>query len=373
MHRITVIAFAVLAGFASALLLSGVRDGAPPTLVVERVDPRGGRAEAAGDWAAVARRAAPAVAVVRARFGSDAATDAQGTAFAIDRQGHLISNDHVLVRAEGGETEVADQIWVDYPDGRQSRARIIGRAPDSDLVLLRALDARPASSLALGRSGDLELGDAVATMGAPAGLAGSLSIGVVSALGRAIPAPGGRFVINQAIQTDALIGPGSSGGPLLDADGDVIGVAAQFESRESGGAAGFAIPSDLLVRLLGRLREGGVVRQGLLGVTTETATDQLGRAHGAASPGALVQAVTAGSPAAEAGLVAGSRKVEFYGREVRVGGDVIVSLDDEPITSSADLAMEVSLSRPGRTVRLGVVRDGQARQVEVRLAARPGG
>lgn len=359
------------AGLAGALLVSG-GEGAPLTVTtLTGAAPPG---PAVRDWSAVARRVEPAIAVVRARTGADAATDAQGTAFAIDRDGWFVTNEHVVVSRDGdGAARVADEIWLDYPDGRRSRARLVGRDRDGDLALLRALDARPAAALTLADDDSLRVGQPVATLGAPGGLEGTLSVGVVSSLGRALPVARGPYSINGAIQTDALVSPGSSGGPLVDTRGAVVGVVGQFDSSPAGGrSAGFAIPVATLRASLPALRAGGAVRHGRLGVSGQTMTPQLaGRLGLDHTSGVLVQSVVADSPAAAAGLQTGDREISFYGQSLRAGGDLIVAIDGEPVGSAADLADLVASHRPGDQLHLTVLRGGSERALAVRIDARP--
>lgn len=345
-----------------------------PAVVVQQVPGRAAQPKPEDGWQALARRATPAVAVVRASFGSAGNGDAQGTAFAIAPGGWLITNEHVVVsREDGSEGAEAKEIWLDYPDGRHARARLVGRDPDLDLALLRAEGERPASTLRLGDSGTLRVGDRVATLGAPAGLQESLSVGVISALDRSLPAPGGRYSINDAIQTDARVAPGSSGGPLLDADGSVVGVVAQFEGTTGPGhGAGFAIPVSSLKARLGALRRGGVVRHAALGVTGETITAQMARELGLGSDrGVLVQRVVPESSAAKAGLRAGARSVAFYGRQLATGGDIIVSIAGKPVGSAAELAERISARAPGSQVDLELVRGSARMSVSATLGARP--
>ena len=199
------------------------------------------------------------------------------------------------------------------------------------------------------------------------------AVGVVSAIDRNIESLT-DFGIGDAIQTDAAINRGNSGGPLLDTRGRVIGINAQIKTESGDGAGvGFAIPVDTVKRSLDALRENGKVEYGYLGVSTQPLYPQLAqRLDLDVESGALVAEVVDGSPADEAGLSAGNRKIEFQGqREIAANGDVIVAVDGKRVTPAADLADVISLLPPGETVRLTLLRDGDRRTVEAKLGKRP--
>jgi S1-C subfamily serine protease len=232
------------------------------------------------------------------------------------------------------------------------------------------LDLTP---IELGSSSDLTVGQPVAAIGSPFGERQSLSIGVVSAIDRAIESLT-AFQIGNAIQTDAAINPGNSGGPLLDGRGRVIGINAQIKSTGGGGeGVGFAIPVNTVRRSLRELRADGEVDYGYLGVTSQPLYPQLAqRLDIEAETGALIVEVAQDSPAADADLEAGEETITFQGQpEIPADGDVIVAVDGERLTATADLADVISRRGSGDEVSLQVVRGGDERTVEVTLGERP--
>jgi S1-C subfamily serine protease len=264
---------------------------------------------------------------------------------------------------------------VRFSDSKIATAKVVGQDPSSDLALLqvdpKGLDLTP---LALGSSKRVQVGDPTVAIGNPFGLDRTLTTGVVSALQRSIPSLQRGFSINNVIQTDAAINPGNSGGPLIDAGGRVIGVNSQIET---GGASrgnigiGFAVPIDTAKEVIPQLRRGGTVKRAYLGVSTRTIDASLERLHLGVKDGALVQTVEPGSPAARAGLRGGDRQVDVGGEPVRVGGDIIVSVDDSRVKSADEFSQLIGSHRPGDVVRLQTIRDGGRRTVTVRLGRRP--
>lgn len=298
-----------------------------------------------------------------APFGPQGAQQAQGSGFVYDRQGHVITNQHVV--------DGADSVKVTFWNGTSYDAEVVGSDPSTDVAVLK-IDA-PASllqPLALGQSSAVAVGDQVVALGSPFGLEGTVTSGIVSALHREIESPNG-FAIADAIQTDAAINHGNSGGPLLDMQGKVIGVNAQIES-ESGGndGVGFAVPSDTVRLIADQLIESGSVEHAYLGVGVETipaaAADELGTV-----PGVALASVRSGSPAAKAGLQAATSTETVDGQEYLAGGDVVTKLDGAAVESAAELRSLIDARRPGETIRLTVVRDGATRTVTVTLASRP--
>jgi S1-C subfamily serine protease len=213
----------------------------------------------------------------------------------------------------------------------------------------------------------------VAAIGSPFGESQSLSVGVISATGRDIESLT-AFRIGNAIQTDAAINHGNSGGPLLDQRGAVIGINSQIESTGGGGeGVGFAVPVDTVRRSLGELRTKGHVDYAYLGVSTQELYPQLADRLGLpVKHGALVASVEPNGPAAKAGIEAGKGKVEFQGqKDIPQGGDAIIAVDGKPITQSADLPNQIGLKSPGDTVRLTLLRGNDRRVVTVTLTPRP--
>ena len=259
---------------------------------------------------------------------------ATGTGFAI-AGGRIVTNQHVVAGAE----LVAVRLG-----GRRARARVLGSDASTDLAILRLARERARSlpTLPLGRSADVRPGDTAIAIGNPFGLARTLTAGVVSAVGRRITAPDGAR-IRDAIQTDAAVNPGNSGGPLLDGRGRVIGVIAQ--SRGDG--LSFAVPIDTLRRIAQELERRGEVRRAYLGVSTSDPER---------GPGALVVEAVPGAPAAKAGLRDGDVILSIDGRRVRDSDDVVTAIEDQ---------------RPGRRVEIEYRRGSVTRSLEVKLGVRP--
>ena len=286
-------------------------------------------------------------------FGGEEEQQAQGSGFVFDRQGTIVTNQHVVDGAES----IRVRLW----NGTTYTAELVGTDPSTDLAVIKV--EAPESVLAplsLGDSNDLEVGATVVAIGSPFGLEGTVTSGIVSALHRQMTAPN-DFTITDSIQTDAAINHGNSGGPLLDTSGRVIGVNAQIES-ESGGndGIGFAIPSNTVRSIVSQLLESGTVEHAYLGVTMVSVPE-----------GVAVTEVRPGTPAAEAGLrpATGSRTVD--GQDIPTGGDVIVALDGAAVSSSAELQSAVDANLPGDTVSITVLRSGERKTIDVTLGTRP--
>ena len=305
-------------------------------------------------------------------FGGAQKSEATGSGFVIDASGDILTNNHVI----DGATR--DSITVSFADRKTVKATVVGKDPSTDLALLKVdpegLDMRP---LPLGSSKDVQVGDPTIAIGNPFGLDRTLTTGVVSALQRQIQAPNG-FAIKDVIQTDAAINPGNSGGPLIDSAGRVIGINSQIETGGSGSEGnvgiGFAIPIDTAKQILNNLKSGEVVQRAYLGVTSITVDGQFDALDMPADHGALVQTVEAGSPAATAGLRAGTIQATMQGSTdpVVLGGDVITKIDGTAVTSSDQLSQLVSAHKPGDRVKLEIVRKkGETKDVTVTLTKRP--
>jgi S1-C subfamily serine protease len=231
------------------------------------------------------------------------------------------------------------------------RAQLVGKDPSSDLAVLKIDPSQVAGGLrplTLGDSNAIAPGDQAIAIGSPFGLAGTVTVGVVSSLGRTIQSPNG-FPISNAIQTDAAINPGNSGGPLLDAKGQVIGVNSQIktESGDSNAGVGFAVPVETIKQVVPQIQSGGKIERAFLGVSNTTTDNQ---------SGAAVTGVVPGGPAAKAGLQQ---------------GDKIVAIDSRPISSSDDVSAAVAAHRPGQQAKVTVIRGGNRRTLTVTLGTRP--
>jgi S1-C subfamily serine protease len=273
-------------------------------------------------------------------------------------------------------------VYVKFPDGNEVAAKIVGADPNADVALLRinpaGLTLKP---LALGSSSHLIVGSPVAALGTPVGEQGTMTVGTISATNRSIQSLNqsssqGSFAITGAIQTDAAINHGNSGGPLVDAAGSVIGINSQIAPpSDSSGAStgiGFAVPVDAVKHSVDQLRAHGSVAYAYIGVSSLPLFPQLARRLGLpVKEGALIDAVTPGGPAAKAGLHGGSGKIRFDAQQYPTGGDVITKLNGHQLTQSVDLADAVVGLSPGQTVTLEVWRGGSRRDVKVTLGTRP--
>ena len=291
---------------------------------------------------------------------------AQGSGFVIDKDGHVVTNYHVV--------EGAKKVQVSFSDEEKKDATVVGTDPSTDIAVLKIQGAwsRSLTPLALGSSSAVEVGDAVVAIGNPFGLERTVTAGIVSALQRRIQAPNG-FQIDQAIQTDAAINHGNSGGPLLNANGDVIGVNAQIESESGGNVGiGFAIPIDTVKDVASQLIKDGKVEHAYLGVDIATITSDLAdNFRVPVDKGVLVQHVREGSPAADAGLKGGTMQVVLAGTTYWLGGDVITKADGQPLETSDQLASVVTSKQPGDSLDLEVHRGQETLNVTVELGRQP--
>jgi putative serine protease PepD len=270
---------------------------------------------------------------------SGAASTAEGSGFVLDKDGNIVTNQHVV--------DGATSIQVKFADGTKVSAKVVGQDASSDVAVIRVsgVDQSKLQPLALGDSSKVAVGDTVSAIGSPYGLQGSLSEGVVSALNRTITSPN-NYSLAGAIQTDAAINHGNSGGPLLDASGEVIGVNAQIEGNtgENTGV-GFAIPSNTIKRVSSQILSGDRVSHPFVGV-------QLSDADG----GASVASVTSGGPAADAGVHR---------------GDVITAVDGKKVDSSDAVVSAIQAHNTGDTVTLTVHRADSSHQIAVKLGNQP--
>jgi putative serine protease PepD len=287
----------------------------------------------------------------------------QGSGFVYDAEGHVVTNAHVV--------ENGDSFTVTFRDGSRHEARLVGADPSTDLAVIK-VDAPPAKlkPLRLADSDAVRVGDAVVAMGSPFGLEQTVTSGIVSALGREIQSIN-DFAIDDTIQTDAAINHGNSGGPLLNLRGEVIGVNAQIRS-ESGGndGVGFAIPSNTVKNIAGRLITGGEVEHAYLGVQSQT-IDQAASEALDIPRGAMITQVVEGAPASRTNLRAATGERTIQGEVYATGGDVITEVDGRAVDSADALRRAIDSHKPGDRVRLTVVRDGDERTVQVTLGERP--
>ena len=266
-----------------------------------------------------------------------------GTGFLIDPAGYILTNHHVVADAT--------RISVRLTDGRTLRAKRIGSDPDTDIALIKVESPRPLPHASLGDSDTLRVGEWVLAIGNPLAYEHTVTVGVVSFIGRKLF----NTALDRYIQTDAAINFGNSGGPLINARGEVIGINAAISSRAS--SIGFAVPINQASAILPQLRQTGRVSRGFLGVTPRTVDADLQRSLSlGASAGALVEDVEAGTPAERAGL-------RIY--------DVIVAVDGRPVRVHDELIEIIAARKPGTTATLQIVRDRRTMNVPVKLAERP--
>lgn len=315
-------------------------------------------------------RANPAVVNITeyVKEGSKVAPLGQGSGFVYDERGNIITNAHVV--------EGADELEVTFSDGTIELADLVGKDLNSDLAVVK-VKKLPAGvqPLPLGDINSLAVGQTVVAIGNPFGLEGTLTRGIISALGRSIPALT-PFTIPQAIQTDAAINPGNSGGPLLNLQGEVIGVNAQIETGGTTAAntgVGFAIPVSIIKLVVPDLIEKGKHEWAWLGVRGGTLNPWIREAMKLnVDKGAYIAEVVQGGPSDKAGLRGSSNTVTLRGRDIEVGGDVVVAINGQPVRSFDDLLIYVSLnSKPGDVVVLTILRNGKTQDVKVTLEPRP--
>jgi 2-alkenal reductase len=321
----------------------------------------------------------PGVVTIYAFFGGSTTQASQGSGFVVSREGYVLTNSHVITdvgeRGTGSAARPATDLYVEFSDRDRVKARIVGWDVFDDVGLIKVDSSdHTLTPLPLGDARLIRVGEPVAAIGSPFGNENSLAVGVVSAVHRSIESLTSDYDLVDAIQTDAAINHGNSGGPLFNAAGRVIGINAQIRS-ESGNAegVGFAVSIDSVRRSMEQLIAHGKVSYAYVGVTTEDLTPALARhLHLPISHGAIVDSVLAGSPGDKAGLHGATRREEFNGTVFGRGGDVIVAIDGRPVASAEDVIRLVSgRLRPDQTTTFTIVRGGHRREVPVVLAARP--
>jgi S1-C subfamily serine protease len=315
------------------------------------------------------------VVTVFAQYSGGDSREAQGSGFVVTKSGYILTSAHVVTEvADSGKATEANSVYIAFRDGDRIEAEIVGWDGYDDVALLRVdPEAHALDPVPLGDSSRVRAGDPVAAMGSPFGNEDSIAVGVVSAIRRSIDSLVSIYRVVDAIQIDAPITHGNSGGPLFDARGRVIGINAQIRS-DSGNAegVGFAIPINAAKRSMAQLIATGRVVYAYLGVTTETLTPTLARHLGyEPTRGAIVSAVRDESPAERAGLQGGDGRETFNGVRVTQGGDVIVAIDGKPVRSADDVVREISERLPGQTVAVTIVRDSDRKLMRVRLGSRP--
>jgi S1-C subfamily serine protease len=293
-----------------------------------------------------------------------------GSGFVYDDNGHIITNHHVV---SGG----GNRLDVTFPDGTVYRASLIGSDPSADIAVLyvEEVSKEKLLPLSLADSSKVRVGEHVAAIGNPFGLSGSLSTGIVSGVGRQIPAQDEEgFTIPDIIQTDAPINPGNSGGPLLNMRGEVIGInSAIYSTTGQFAGVGFAIPSNTIAQVVPSLITTGSYQHPWLGVAGRDMTPGIADRLGLYEPrGFLVMDVVAGSPAEKAGILKGNEDTIIDGIPIKLGGDVIIAVDNNTVRKIDDLLAYVEMEKSvGDDLELTILRQGKMMEVIATLAARP--
>jgi putative serine protease PepD len=288
-----------------------------------------------------------------------------GSGFVIDKDGHVVTNYHVI--------EGADEVLVNFSQDDGVAAEVVGVDPSTDLALLKIQEHRRAlTPIPLGDSSSVSVGDEVIAIGNPFGLDRTVTAGIVSALQRQILSPS-NFTIDKVIQTDAAINQGNSGGPLLNAEGDVIGVNTQIATAGSEGnvGIGFAIPANTVKSVVGELLENGKVDHSYLGVSMQDLTPEVAQYVNVPERGALIAQVYPGSPAEEAGLRGAEQTVVIDGQSYALGGDVVRRADGRAIRTSDDLRRIVAAMEPGDELELEVLRGEEELVITITLGTLP--
>jgi S1-C subfamily serine protease len=330
------------------------------------------------DPAAIYRNRAAGVVTIYSIYGSrGAATVAQGSGFVVSRDGVILTNSHVITTAgdAGGIVQPAGSVYVEFRDRDRVTAKVVGWDVFDDVGVLRVdPKSHVLTPLPLGDSSRVVVGEPVAAIGSPFGNENSLAVGVVSATLRSIESVTSRYNLVDAIQVDAPINHGNSGGPLFDAQGRVIGINAQIRS-DTGNAegVGFAVPINAARRSMTELLATGRVAYAYVGIAAEDLTPGIAKRFGyPVEQGAVITSVVPGSPGERAGLRGGSDERDFNGLAFTYGGDVLVAVDSLPIRSANDVVRAVAERlRPGQRSTFTIWRRGSRQRVPVVLGTRP--
>ena len=354
----------------SSTALSAVIPTAMPTVAPSA----SGLAAYEGTLEQIYQQVNPSVVHIEVTSASTAGSGS-GSGFVWDTQGHIVTNNHVV--------SGMDSINVVFSDGSMAAAKVVGADPDSDLAVIQVkVAAAQLQPVSLADSTQVKVGQFAIAIGSPFGERGTMTTGIISALGRSFPADssnvqGPGYSLPDMIQTDAAINPGNSGGVLVDAKGQVVGVTAAIESpvRASSGV-GFVIPSVIVNTVVPALIKDGKYVHSWLGLSAVTLTPDLAAANHlkADQRGVLISEVIAGGPADKAGLQGGNTQAIANGNSALAGGDVITSIDGQAVKQFEDVIIYLARStQVGQTITLDILRSGKTEQVKVLLAARPNG
>lgn len=300
---------------------------------------------------------------------------ALGSGFVWDKEGHIVTNNHVV--------EGATQVSVMFSDGFVVPATVVATDSYSDLAVIKVdMPANRLEPVKVASSANVAVGQTAIAIGNPFGLEGTMTVGIISAVGRSLPVSAGMqsqsgvtYSIPNVIQTDAPINPGNSGGVLLNISGEVIGVTSAIESTTRANAGiGFAVPSDIIAKVVPALIQGGKYEYPYLGISAATLNYNLNKAMNLKEDqrGVLVAEVTKGGPADKAGLRGSDHEIQQDGATLAVGGDIITQIDGKPVTTFDDMvAYLIESKSPGDTAHLTVLRNGDSVDVTITLGARP--
>jgi S1-C subfamily serine protease len=371
------VASGLIGGAATLAVGSAIWDGATTT-VVEEADPSSAAvanlAEEAepGSVGEIYRAAGPGVVQISSEvvstdpFFGERRGRSLGSGFVWDTEGHIVTNFHVV--------DGAEQVYVNFTQDDRLGAEVVGTDPSTDLALLKidVENKRALSPIPLGDSDAVRVGDEVVAIGNPFGLDRTVTRGIVSALQREIRAPN-NFTIDKVIQTDAAINRGNSGGPLLNAEGEVIGVNTQIATAGSEGnvGIGFAVPVNTVKKVVGELIASGRVDHAYLGITMADLNEEIARLFDLPERGVLIATVQPGSPADRAGLRGGDTNVVVEGTSYVLGGDVVLQVDGRDVDTADDLRSAVAEREPGDELKLRILRDRAEEDITVELGRQP--
>lgn len=294
-------------------------------------------------------------------------TNAVGSGFVFDKAGHIITNNHVVADTK--------KITVTFIDGTSYRAKIIGTDPYADIAVIK-LDISPEKlyPLPIGESSKLRVGEQITAIGNPFGLSGSMTSGIVSQLGRILPAQGTSFSISDVIQTDTAINPGNSGGPLLNMKGEVVGInTAIYSGDGSFSGVGFSIPSDTVLKIVPVIIKDGQYLHPWIGISTLDISPDIAEVLKLKdAKGILIMTVVKDSPADKAGLRGSSQTTIVDGIEYKVGGDIVLSIDGNEVRKIEDVLTHLQREKNiGDKLNLELLRDGKIINVVITLEKRP--
>lgn len=375
-----IIGGAIVAAIIAALIATGVIGG--KETVVQGGGVAATTANSTGDSktvGAIYKESSPAVVSIQARvstgsentFGEQQEGTATGSGFVISDDGYILTNDHVVDGHQG-------DVRVTFNDEKSVSGKVIGQDPSNDVAIIKVDKGdHKLTPLPLGSSAKVAVGDPVVAIGNPFGLNQTVTTGIVSALQRTITAPN-NFSIDNVIQTDAAINPGNSGGPLINGNGEVIGINSQIATGGSGSSGGnvgigFAVPIDTVKRIIPQLEKNGKVEYAYLGVSTGTLpTAAAERLKLGTDEGAVVACVVKGGPAEKAGLTAGGKDTATIdGAQFNLDADVITKVAGEDVKTSTDVQKAVLKKQPGDEIDIEVTRNGDDKTLKAKLGSRP--